>query len=1005
MTKVENLKYDRPALEATGDYIKKVREATVGRSLEAIENLEWLKSNMPAYFFITMREETEALLNLVQCLRQVPGQVKVNLLEEPQKLIVALEDVPGSLYETLKALRDRPISYAEMTHANGPIPGGENHLEVQRFEFKVKSPAEIAAAGPPQLPQGLIRPVTAALAALYPDFDLSELKDLLWLLWLNNPEYVLVSPPERLARIVRLHQQGKRHGGLFLDIEPMKSGDEQARLVFAVGNPPHTGYLAQTMEVFNRLNLAIRRLYALNVTTRHHGYFLGSFYVVARDKAPLERDSERFTQLKTELYNTQILSPQSEAYRVFLTGGLMTGEETALANAFIGFCHTSLAHNQPDRFYLEEVEAAFDHQPSMTRRLINLFRTRFEPGVKGRKALYEKVLAETREAVESFNTGHRRLDLLRRTVYRTCLLFIEHTLKTNFFVPEKHALAFRLDPAYLVALGEEFTADLPKTAPFRVTFFFGRHGLGYHIGFSDIARGGWRSIICREADDYSTNMTTLFREVYVLAHTQHLKNKDIYEGGSKLTVVVDAVGVEGEDAVNQHLYKLQYGFTNAFLDIFVTEKGRAVHPMVVDYYGDDEPIEIGPDENMHDVMIEEIARLAVQRGYVLGIGIMSSKSVGINHKEYGVTSRGVMRFATVAMEQVGVDIEKDAFSVRLTGGPYGDVAGNCLKLLTERCPKAAIKAIVDGTGALYDPQGADYGTLSRILLKADIAAFDPAGLHPGGFLLIRHETRKEALRELFKKMVKTEKGLEEKWVTSDELQAELSRLTFEVPVDLFLPCGGRPETIDHTNCDRLFDDQGRPRVKVIVEGANSFITPQAREMIQKRGVILLRDASANKCGVISSSYEIIANLLLKEKEFLRYKDEYVSDVLKILDKRAADEAQLIFRRYREKDGQQAYTEISAGLSTEINNHYTRLFAFFSERPHLADQPVFHRTILLHLPEFIRNRENFRSRVKGLPPKIKFAILASEIATRIVYRGDWETDMETRLSGYLAQQTS
>ena len=444
-------------------------------------------------------------------------------------------------------------------------------------------------------------------------------------------------------------------------------------------------------------------------------------------------------------------------------------------------------------------------------------------------------MAETKTAVENFNTGHRRLDLLRRTVYRTCLLFIEHTLKTNFFVPEKHALAFRLDPAYLTALGDEFTTDLPKTAPFRVTFFFGRHGLGYHIGFSDIARGGWRTIICREADDYSTNTGTLFREVYVLAHTQHLKNKDIYEGGSKLTVVLDAVGIEDEDAVNQHLYKLQYGFTNAFLDIFVTENGRAAHPMVVDYYGDDEPIEIGPDENMHDAMIEEIARLAVQRGYVLGIGIMSSKSVGINHKEYGVTSRGVMRFATIAMEQVGVNIEKDAFSVRLTGGPNGDVAGNCLKLIMERCPKAAIKSIIDGSGALYDPQGVDYKALSGILLKEDVAAFDPEGLHVGGFVLMRHETRREALRDLFKKAVRTEKGVEETWVTSDELQGELARLTFEVPVDLFLPCGGRPETIDHTNCDRLFDDAGQARVKVIVEGANSFITPQAREQIQKKG--------------------------------------------------------------------------------------------------------------------------------------------------------------------------
>src|SRR5512141_3450567 len=180
--------------------------------------------------------------------------------------------------------------------------------------------------------------------------------------------------------------------------------------------------------------------------------------------------------------------------------------------------------------------------------------------------------------IEEYNTGHRQLDEVRRTIFRTTLSFIRRTLKTNFFVPEKHALAFRLDPAYLEDLGPDFTADLPPERPFRVTFFFGRHGLGYHIGFSDIARGGWRTIVTQSRDDYVTVANTVFRENYVLAHTQHLKNKDIYEGGSKLVVVLDAADLTDHDLVTRRLYKLQYGFINAFFDIFVTRKGRAADP-------------------------------------------------------------------------------------------------------------------------------------------------------------------------------------------------------------------------------------------------------------------------------------------------------------------------------------------------------------------------------------------------------------------------------------------
>jgi glutamate dehydrogenase len=162
---------------------------------------------------------------------------------------------------------------------------------------------------------------------------------------------------------------------------------------------------------------------------------------------------------------------------------------------------------------------------------------------------------------------------------------------------------------FLDDLGPEFTSDLPAGRPFRVTYFFGRNGLGYHIGFSDIARGGWRTLFTRTRDDYVTVANTLFRENYVLAHTQHLKNKDIYEGGSKMVVVINAPDLQTKDRMNQRLHKVQYAFINAFLDIFVTENGKAKDPRVVDYYGEDEPIELGPDENMHDAMIETIAEL------------------------------------------------------------------------------------------------------------------------------------------------------------------------------------------------------------------------------------------------------------------------------------------------------------------------------------------------------------------------------------------------------------
>jgi glutamate dehydrogenase len=637
--------------------------------------------------------------------------------------------------------------------------------------------------------------------------------------------------------------------------------------------------------------------------------------------------------------------------------------------------------------------------------LIRFFRTRFDPALADQDTVYSTLLIETLEAVEGYNTGHRWLDDIRRAVYRCCFLMIMHALKTNFFVVEKQALAIRLDPAYLRDMGHEFTGDLPEQLPFRVTFFYSRYGAGYHIGFSDIARGGWRTVITRSSDDYITSANTLFREVYVLAHTQHLKNKDIYEGGSKMALVLDASQLEqaGSEAENCRLYKLQYGVANAFLDIFITKSGQAADRRVVDYYGDDEPIEIGPDENMHDGMIEAIAALSKKRDYILGVGIMSSKRFGINHKEYGVTSTGVVTFAGITMDEVaGIDIRRDSFSMKMTGGPNGDVAGNCLRIMLERCPAMQVRLILDGTAALYDPDGINRDELRRIVLAHDLDAFDPAYLGIGGFIIFRTGRRLEGLKESHYKVRRSAAGLVEEWLDIDDFYHTYNSLIFTVKADLFIPAGGRPETIDDQNCRSFLDAEGVPSARVIVEGANSFITPEARVQLQKSGVVLIRDASANKCGVISSSYEVIANLLLTEREFMEHKESYVADVLAILEKRAEDEARLILRRRRESGGILLYSEISETISQNINGLYSRLFEFFSARPELCLQSPFRQAIIRHLPRMLQETTTFRQRIKKLPRKYLCAILAAEIGSSLVYTGSRDADFEDMVRRHLAR---
>ena len=311
----------------------------------AKKNLEWLYTNVHPYFFITMREEIDAIVNLAGTFHLLEEHRKLTLLDHDKKLILARLDIPGSLYDTLKTLQEREISYAEITHSYAPIPNVGHELEVQRFEFDRVSNEEIVQFGTVKLPRNIRRDVIEAMQIFYPDFGVKSFNKALELLWINNPCYVRISPSERIARVLWLYIEAQRRGGFYLDVEKTHhlSKYKESRLLFSVENPKQRGFLTQVSEVFQRLNVGVHRFYSLIINTGFAPFFLGTFYVATHDGTWLERDTPLYRKIKRELYNTQILSTQEPTYSQFVTTDIMTGEEASLVNAFIAFCHTTLA--------------------------------------------------------------------------------------------------------------------------------------------------------------------------------------------------------------------------------------------------------------------------------------------------------------------------------------------------------------------------------------------------------------------------------------------------------------------------------------------------------------------------------------------------------------------------------------------------------------------------------------------------------------------------------------
>jgi glutamate dehydrogenase len=281
----------------------------------------------------------------------------------------------------------------------------------------------------------------------------------------------------------------------------------------------------------------------------------------------------------------------------------------------------------------------------------------------------------------------------------------QKTKRTNFFSPDRYALSFRMDPTIMFT-PNDYKNNKPR--PYGMIFAHGRHFNGFHNRFRDIARGGLRIVTPLNADVYSLESSRHYDEVYGLSYAQQLKNKDIPEGGSKGVVLLNSPAIP-EPQRNFAVRKSIKAFTDSILDLIVEDEIFSKN--IVDHLGKSELIYLGPDEQVVPGDIDWIIQRAEQRGYPIPAAFMSSKQgAGINHKQYGVTSEGIAVFFDVAMRNVlGKDPKKEPFTIKITGGPDGDVGGNLMKILArDYGSNAKIVGIADGSGVAEDPKGLDH---------------------------------------------------------------------------------------------------------------------------------------------------------------------------------------------------------------------------------------------------------------------------------------------------------
>jgi len=687
------------------------------------------------------------------------------------------------------------------------------------------------------------------------------------------------------------------------------------------------------------------------------------------DKKPLPGVEQMCNELQHGLkwLNERDFELSSKYRQISLT-------QAEVINALASLQHTRLGLHDPYSFTATNISLMIERQQLLPHviAIADLFLERFNPESPMETAKFQEKLEALTLAIGRTVNDETELSLLSGM-----LDAVKATRRTNLYLPNRYALALRLDPEHL---GH---GTVGADMPYGSFFVYGRRFQAFHVRFRDIARGGLRVVAPRTKDQHAAESTRTYNEAYSLAYAQQLKNKDIPEGGAKAAVLL-----EPDDSDNYiptlfgqsfMIRKVVRAFTESILDL---TSGDA---RVVDLLGKDELIYLGPDENIVPQDIDWIINRAVQRNYVMPQALMSSKPKnGINHKQFGVTSEGVAVNLEVALKQTGKHPSQTgkAFTVKLTGGTDGDVAGNMLRLLNEQYgDDVKVVGLADGTASLEDSDGLDMQELMRMVSASlPLSAFTTSRLGPNGFLALSNTLEGSQLRDTMHN---------------------------RVAADAFVPAGGRPGTVNIRNYkDYLSGPNGTPSSSLIVEGANLFITPEARQaLFEEADVVIVKDSSANKCGVITSSYEILASMLVSPEEFLEIKSDLVPDVLAQLKRLARVEAEMLFRELK-SDPNTSLPKQSERVSMAINRVHDAITANLQKTISVKDGSVDWSQVVAsigerkdvkltlgevlelvakeHVPKALLNKVGTETLRQRVPWPYLQNLIACNLATKLVY---------------------
>lgn len=542
---------------------------------------------------------------------------------------------------------------------------------------------------------------------------------------------------------------------------------------------------------------------------------------------------------------------ESDAFNRLILGARLDWRSVVLLRSYARYMK-QIGIQASQEFIAEVLSRHLD----IVRNLIALFRTHFDPRIGSaeveqsssphkREFRAERLRQKVLEALDDV------ANLNEDQVLRAYLDLIDATQRTNFFqVNEQgHPKAWL---SLKIATQELGLAPEPK--PAYDIFVYSPRMEGVHLRNGKVARGGIRW--SDRPEDYRT-------EVLGLVKAQQVKNAVIVPLGAKGVFVVKQPPSDREAwlAEGQECYRT---LIRGMLDITDNVAGNRVeHPeQVVCRDADDPYLVVAADKGT--ATFSDIANeISASYSHWLGDAFASGGSHGYDHKKMGITARGGWVAVQRHFRELGVNVDKDPFTVVGIGDMSGDVFGNAMLL----SKKIQLVAAFNHLHIFIDPQpdpAKSWKERKRLYAKprSSWEDYESDLISSGGGVFSRSSKSISITSEMKQRF-----DIEEDELAPDAL---ISRL-LKASVDLIWNGGigtyvksateSQAEVGDRAN-DLLRVNGKDLRCRVFGEGGNLGITQLGRIEFSQQGGICNTDFIDNSAGVDCSDHEVNIKILL-----------------------------------------------------------------------------------------------------------------------------------------------